>query len=292
MTSFIAALPMYDWPECHAAVDAEWAVIRDVLRLAGIAAPVRLTRRNADMPAVPGGIRDVRNAPIAADPSTLPPDGLDLHTLWRHPALLFGQTCWGPMEQGLRDHVRVLGQPDYSDCVGGNGVFYSSPILMRRKARPGPAVTEGQSVPRIDGRATIPVDLMRGARLAYNSADSMSGIIALARDLEALGESLDLFGARIVTGSHRASVVAVAEGRADICAVDCRTWQLMKRFEPKASAVAIVGWTARRPGLPYIAARAIPEEVAARMRQALLEHGLMLPALPMAQSAISRASSG
>ena len=59
---------------------------------------------------------------------------------------------------------------------------------------------------------------MRGKRFAYNSLDSMSGIIALSRDLEAMGESLDIFSERIETGAHRASIVAVAEGRADVCA--------------------------------------------------------------------------
>ena len=51
--AFIAALPMYDWPERRAEVDAEWTVLRDRLRAQGIAAPEELTRRNADMPAVP-----------------------------------------------------------------------------------------------------------------------------------------------------------------------------------------------------------------------------------------------
>ncbi len=69
-----------------------------------------------------------------------------------------------------------------------------------------------------DGRAVLPLDLIRGKRFAYNSLDSMSGIIALTRDLEAPGESLDIFSERIETGAHRASIVAVAEGRADVCA--------------------------------------------------------------------------
>ena len=63
----------------------------------------------------------------------------------------------------------------------------------------------------------------------------MSGIIAPTRDLEALGESLDIFSERIETGAHRASIVAVAEGRADVCAIDCRSWHMAKRHEPRAN---------------------------------------------------------
>ena len=43
---------------------------------------------------------------------------------------------------------------------------------------------------------------------------AMSGIIALTRDLEAAGESLAIFAERVQTGAHRASIIAVAEGRA------------------------------------------------------------------------------
>ena len=60
----IACLPMYDWPEARAETDAYWVALRDAFRAAGIKAPQRLVRRNADMPAVPGGIRDQAGAVI------------------------------------------------------------------------------------------------------------------------------------------------------------------------------------------------------------------------------------
>lgn len=258
MSEFIAAMPMYDWPEAAAETDALWVAIRDRLRGQGIDAPTGLVRRNAEMPAVRGGIRDAAGKVIAPDPATLPAEDLDVHTLWRHPKLIFAQTCWGPMELGLEEHVRVVGQPDYSDVEGGQGEEYSSVILMRASAPPSGLPKGGVRAPP-DGAPLIPLDRLRGARFAYNGADSMSGIIALNRDLAVLDESLDLFAARIETGAHRASIVAVAEGRADVCAVDCRTWDLAKRFEPEANAVIPVGWTARRKGLPYIAARSAPD---------------------------------
>jgi ABC-type phosphate/phosphonate transport system substrate-binding protein len=295
MTDFFAALPMYDWPEARAEVDAEWAAIRSRLRAAGIDAPEKLVRRNADMPPVPGGIRDAAGAIVAPDPATLPPDELDFSTLWHHPKLLFGQTCWGPLELELVSNVRIVGQPDYSAYEGGQGELYSSAILMRRnppalsggwpegpdgagwgsglrqetaeRGRDDPAPPlrgdphlegEGDVGAPSDGTATIPLGRIRGKRLAFNSHDSMSGILALTRDLAALGEGLDVFSGLVETGAHRASVMAVAEGRADVAAVDCRSWQLIRRFEPKAGAVRVVGWTGRRKGLPYIAALGSP----------------------------------
>lgn len=255
---------MYDWPERRADTDAEWRDLRARFVAAGIDAPERLVRRNADMPAVPGGISDREGRVTAPDPATLPPDELDRQTLWRHPDLLLAQTCWGPMEEGLHEHVAVVGQPSYDGIEGGQGAFYSSAILMRREVGPG-----RNSVAPTDGSANLPLDLMRGKRFAYNSLDSMSGIIALARDLEAAGENLSIFSGRIETAAHRASIVAVAEGRADVCAVDCRSWHFARLYEPRAADVEVVGWTARRKGLPFITSRHTPPGVIAGLRAAL-----------------------
>jgi ABC-type phosphate/phosphonate transport system substrate-binding protein len=265
MTRFIAALPMYDWAEERAATDAEWARLRRLLAQAEIDAPEQLIRRNADLPAVPGGIRDGEGRVIAPDPATLPPDEFDFPTLWKHPDLLLAQTCWGPMEQGLAKHARLVGQPSYDGIEGGQGNLYSSAIVMRRYEQ-----EKGVPAP-VDGMPRIPLDLIRGKRFAYNSLDSMSGIIALSRDLEAVGESLEIFSGRIETGAHRMSVVAVAEGQADVCAIDCRTWHLVVRHEPRAKDVRVVGWTGLRNGLPMITSLRTPPDIVEKLKRVLVE---------------------
>ena len=262
MSELVAALPMYDWPEVHDEVDAEWVRLRNAFRQRGINAPESIVRRNGDLPPVPGGFHDTNGKLIAPDLATLPPDELDYHKLWLHPALLFAQTCWGPMELGLSKHVQVVGQPSYDDCEGGQGELYSSALVMRTGEGP-----EARSP--ADGKAFLPLDLIRGKRFAFNSLDSMSGTIGLTRDLEAQGESLDIFASRSQSGGHRGSIVAVAEGRADVAAIDCESWALARRFEPAARKVAIVGWTARRKGLPFITARTTPEKTVTAMREAL-----------------------
>lgn len=268
MTRFIAAFPMYDWPEVRPEVDAQWARLRDHLRRQGIDAPKTLVRRNADIPAVRGGICDAAGAVIAPDPAALPPDELNLHTLWLHPQLLIAQACWGPMELGLSRHVQVVAQPDYSAFEGGQGEQYSSAIVMRRDI----AGNDVEAPP--DGAPLIPLGRLRGKRFAYNSADSMSGRIALARDLNAAGASLDLFSSRVQTGGHRASMRAVAEGRADLAAVDCRSWDMARRFDPAAKLLSVVGWTARRKGLPYVCPLATPPDVVAALREAVTAAGM------------------
>ncbi|MER9014845.1 PhnD/SsuA/transferrin family substrate-binding protein [Mesorhizobium sp. M0898] len=262
MSEFIAALPMYDWPEARDEVDAQWARLRDTFRQKGIDAPETIIRRNGDLPPVSGGIRDDRGKPIAPDPATLPPDELDFHQLWLHPALLFAQTCWGPMELGLSQRVHLIGQPRYDAFEGGQGELYSSAIVMRAGEAP-PARAPA------DGGAVIPLDQLCNKRFTFNSLDSMSGIIAPARDLQALGESLDIFSGLSESCGHRASIVAVAEGRADVAAIDCESWALAQRFEPAAQKVTVVGWTRRRKGLPFITARTTPETIVAAMREAI-----------------------
>jgi ABC-type phosphate/phosphonate transport system substrate-binding protein len=268
MSDWIAALPMYDWPETREATDALWAALSAALRSAGIDAPARLARRNSDLLAVADGA--YAGALLASNPESLPPDSLDLHALWQHPRLLLAQTCWGPLGQGLASLVHIVGQPDYSAYEGGGGIFYSSAIVMRAEPH------FENVVPPADGKALLVAEALRGRRLAYNSADSMSGILALASDLKAMGENLDLFSARIETGGHRASICAVTEGRADVAAVDCRSWAMAKRFEPTAAGLIVVGWTGRRKGLPFISGRAVSREDRFNLRKALVEFGIVL----------------
>lgn len=232
MSDFIAALPMYDWLECRAETDAQWRRLRDTLRENGVPAPEALTR------------------------------GDDLQALWRDPRLLLAQTCWGPMEAGLQEHARLVGQPDYSAYEGGEGAFYSSVILMRAGA--------GDAVPApLDGAASIPLERLRNKSLAYNEPVSMSGILALTRHLKAMGSDLSLFSERVQTGGHRASIIAVAERKADVCAIDCRSWSLAQRFEPAAGEVQSVGWTGQRLGLPYITSRATDARLVETLRRVL-----------------------
>ncbi|CAN7503264.1 phosphate/phosphite/phosphonate ABC transporter substrate-binding protein [Mesorhizobium sp. LjRoot246] len=251
MSELVAALPMYDWPEVRDEVDAQWARLRDAFRKKGIDAPQTLVRRNGDLPPVPR----------APDLATLP-DELDFHRLWLHPALLFAQTCWGPMELGLSSHVQVVSQPSYDAYEGGQGEFYSSAIVMPADGAPSVVAPD-------DGRPLIQLDRIRGKRFTFNDLDSMSGLIGLKRDLEAMGESLDIFASRSESGGHRSSIVAIAEGKADIAAIDCESWVLAQRFEPAARKVRVVGWTGWRKGLPYITAATTPEKTVTALREAL-----------------------
>ncbi|MEO6299981.1 MAG: PhnD/SsuA/transferrin family substrate-binding protein, partial [Paracoccaceae bacterium] len=55
------------------------------------------------------------------------------------------------------------------------------------------------------------------------------------------------------SGGHLLSAKAVAEGRADIAAIDAVTWKMITRWETFANGLKVVGQTDPTPGLPYIA---------------------------------------
>ena len=56
------------------------------------------------------------------------------------------------------------------------------------------------------------------------------------------------------TGGHLMSARAVAQGRADIAALDAITWDMIAEWEPISATLRVIGPTPPTPGLPYIAA--------------------------------------
>lgn len=165
-------------------------------------------------------------------PETLRRGDETLMPHWESPDLILSQTCGFPFRAHLHGRVELVGTPDFGNegCAAGH---YRS-ILIARADDP------RDSFAQFDG-----------ARLAYNDALSQSGWAAPVNDALAQGIRL-IPGPQ--TGSHRASVAAVAEGRADLAAIDALTWALISEFDD-TSAVRPIGATTPTPALPYITAK-------------------------------------
>ncbi len=178
--------------------------------------------------AIAAGLR----ARDVAAPDALTRDG----NLWQHwtaPDLVLGQTCGMPYRTELNDRVELIGTLDHGlpGCAPG---FYTS-VVVALASRNDPLA-----------------DLLAGT-LAINSADSQSGWAAIY-DI-ARREGLTIRAARL-SGSHRASARMVAEGEADIAAIDAETWRLIERFAPEiAGRLRVVLRTPPTPGLPLVAAK-------------------------------------
>ena len=178
-------------------------------------------------------IRDALRCAGEAAPEALTRGDAAYWPAWQSPDLVFSQTCGFPYRARLHDHVTLIGAPYYgiAGCPAGH---YVSVYVVRRD----------------DPRALADFD---GAGLAYNDALSQSGWAAPQNHASALGLH---FAAGLETGGHRASALAVAEGRAEFAAIDALTWDFLTAFEPWTAGLRVLGQTApATPALPYITAK-------------------------------------
>ncbi len=174
---------------------------------------------------------NLTEAGIAA-PATLD-RGTDPWAVWLDPALVLAQTCGMPFRTRLHGSVALIGTPDYGLQDTAPGYYYSQIIVRRDDPRPLAAFRDGV--------------------LAYNDDHSQSGWAAPQNHAAGLGFR---FTNTLRTGAHRLSAEAVADGRADLAAIDAVTWRLIQRRRPEtAELLRIVARTPPTPGLPLITAR-------------------------------------
>lgn len=213
----ISGLPMYDWPEVSDAVDALWSTIAEVGRGRGLELPLELTRRNS------------------------------LVELWSDPAMLLGQVCsLNPVRDGLGE-TEVIGTIVYeppSDLRQPEpGSYYSVLVCRADDERRGDDGV-GTDI------ASPAIERFRGATVAANGTDSQSGYWSLGHFVRDQIVDGPLFGAAIFTDAHRESIRAVADGRADIAAIDVHSWRLALDYEPEAAQrLAVIGTTQPTPGV-------------------------------------------
>ena len=175
-----------------------------------------------------------------------------LRDVWDEPDLLVGQGCGYPFTHAYAGRWQYLATPVYA-VPGCDGPAYQSWLIVR------------------EGASRRCVEDLSGAAAAANAADSHSGWIALRAALADRGMAPDRALSGLVwTGGHRASVCAVAEGRADVAAVDCVTHALLAAHAPAALAgTRVLAATPSAPGLPLVAGRHVNRATRARVRAAL-----------------------
>ncbi len=193
-------------------------------------------------------------------------------TVWRDSGLVLSQTCGFPFSTRLRGMVKLVGTPVYN-VPGCQGPYYSSMIV---------------------GRGDQPAERLAdiaGRRVAYNAADSLSGYLALGAAVQEAGLDAEAFD-WIESGSHRASVRAVAEESADVAAIDAVCWALALRYEPEAaSRLKVIETTPLRPGLPFITAIERPDNDVQAIR-AVIKDAIADPATRSARKALCLAGLG
>jgi ABC-type phosphate/phosphonate transport system substrate-binding protein len=155
---------------------------------------------------------------------------------WLHPDLILGQTCGLPYITRLCERVELIGTPNYGieGCAPG---YYHSTLVV--------SVAEKRQH----------LSEFFGSTFAFNGKDSQSGYAAMMRATAPFAQAGRFFGRAIHTGSHDASMQLVAEGLADIAAIDSVTWRMSRAFDPQTRGLKSIGTTEPTPGLPFIVAK-------------------------------------
>ncbi|MGI9395185.1 MAG: phosphate/phosphite/phosphonate ABC transporter substrate-binding protein, partial [Boseongicola sp.] len=169
---------------------------------------------------------EVQNAPVKLT------RGGDLWEQWQSKDLLLSQTCGLPYRKRLHGKVSLVGTPVFDlECEPGH--YYS--IVVARKN---------------DGREAL--HEFADAVIAVNGWDSQSGWAAPQNFAADHGIA---FQKVHISGAHRASALAVANGVADIAALDAVTWKMLCRYDEFVQDLKEIAQTPPTPALPYISAK-------------------------------------
>ncbi len=191
-------------------------------------------------------------AGIAGVPSALTRD-VPVAALWCDPRLLLAQSCGYPLVTSLGDTVRVVATPRYR-APGCCGSFYRSAIVVRA------------------ADAAADLAALRGKSCAVNDATSNSGMNLLRAMIASLADARSFFGTVLWSGSHRQSLAMIAAGEADVAAIDCVTFEHLRRTEPAlVAALRVIEWSVATPGLPLVTASRTDDRTLTAIRAALAD---------------------
>ncbi|MEM7562097.1 MAG: PhnD/SsuA/transferrin family substrate-binding protein [Pseudomonadota bacterium] len=158
-------------------------------------------------------------------------------TVLRDPSLFFGHTCGYPLMTSLQDHLLPFCVPVF-DVPGCDGNRYSSLFIVSK-----------------DSDIHNLLD-SRDKRLAINHIDSNSGMNVLRYALARQDAKPGFFSETTISGGHWQSLEAVANGLADIAAIDCVSLQLAFDFNPGLKdQIRIIEQSEKTGALPFVLPR-------------------------------------
>lgn len=164
-------------------------------------------------------------------------------SLLRDPGLFFGHTCGYPLMKHLKERVTPFCVPVF-DVPGTSGKLYSSRFI----------VAAGSTIEGLDE--------CRGKVAAINATDSNSGVNLLRYAIARLKPGTTFFSGVIETGSHLHSLEAVAEGAADVAAIDCVSYQFIQDQWPAlVEQVRSIGFSVKTCGLPFVLPQPVTSDV-------------------------------
>jgi ABC-type phosphate/phosphonate transport system substrate-binding protein len=165
----------------------------------------------------------------------------------------FTQVCGFPLLTRLRGQGTILLTPVY-DAPGCDGPTHCAFFIVRSDA------------------PYRSLEDLRGTRIACNSLLSNSGMNLPRRTIAEIAGGRNFFAERLMTGSHTASIEAVADGRADVASIDCVTDAVFRHHRPALmTRVRTLARSVPSPSLPFVTSRATDPAMAEILRQCLLD---------------------
>jgi len=167
------------------------------------------------------------------------------------PNVLFTQFCGYPLFKIFRDQGAVLATPSFAfaGCEGPNHCAF---FMVRARDR------------------ASQLEDLRGRVFGCNSRLSNTGMNLPRLTLARIAEGRPFFQGVVVTGGHLASLDNLHKETIDLCAIDCVTWGLFRKFRPSdAMHYRILAQTAPSPSLPYVTSTTTDERTVASLRESL-----------------------
>lgn len=186
---------------------------------------------------------------------------LDLPWSERKAALLNGEIEVGWIcglwyaQQARPPHppLELLATPVYLGMRYANRPVYFSDIVVRE-----------------DSPVTCFTDL-HDATWVYNEPCSLSGYEIMRQALAERGRELTFFGRVVESGGHLLSLAMVADGRADVAAIDSTVWDYAEKTRPGLCAgLRVIDVLGPNPAPPWVISRQVPAGLRAEIREVLL----------------------
>lgn len=178
--------------------------------------------------------------------------GLPVADMLKDPQLLLGQCCGYDVVCGFASSVEVIATPRYA-APGCDGACYRSFVLVRN-----------------DHQARNLEDL-RGSVCAINGFNSHSGTNALRVLVAPLSRDGRFFSEVRVSGAHVNSLALLHAGKADVMAMDCVLYALLRRYRPRAlEGTRVICWSEPVPAPPIITSAATERDLIAILPEVLV----------------------
>lgn len=172
-------------------------------------------------------------------------------SLWQNEQLFLSQCCGFDVVFGFKDTLMPLLITDW-DVEGCQDGHYSSWTIVH----------EDSSYQKISD--------LHNSVAVINGRESHSGMHSLMTLIQPHNKEGAFFRRIYESGAHADSLAAIQSKQADVAAIDCVTYALLKAHRPSTIAgTRIIGQTDLAPAHPYVTRSTTSAETQQRMRDAL-----------------------